>query len=311
MSTEQVSEITEPIDQIELDESVENIDTPIPTSNPEPKPEEIKELIKELELKVNGKVIKEKIDLNDEKRLVKELQMSRAAQEAFQKAAAKEKELSQMNEQLDQFFKLLQENPLSILLNPELGLNAEEIANKILDKKIEEESKSPEQKKLEEAMAKLERYEKEKQEAEQAAEKARMDKLAAEVEAEIESSINNAIDKGDLPKSPYILSKFGQLMEIALDNGIDVNAEELIPIVKNSYMKDMREMLGKLPDDLIEEMVTPERVKNIRTKRLSALKEANKKAEKPKIEDLGAEKQTESSKTRKKDPNFWKKLGTF
>mgnify|MGYP000730495121 CR=1 FL=1 len=138
------ADVIDPIETEVLDES--SLETP------ESKPEMTKaeqKAIKEYLLKVNGKEIKTQIDLNDDERIKKALQLEAASQEAFQRAAAKDKELLQMNNQLDQFFKLLQENPLSILMNPELGLNAEEIANKILDKRIEEEMKSPEQKEIE------------------------------------------------------------------------------------------------------------------------------------------------------------------
>lgn len=300
--------ITSDVDPIELEEAGNPATPPIVTPQEQ---KAIEKLERSYKLKVNGKEIDEKIDLNDEAELVKRLQLAKASGEAFQRAAKSDKELAQMNQQLDQFFKLLQENPLQILMNPELGLNAEEIANKILDKRIEEEMKSPEQKELEEAKAKIEKYEKARKDAESKAEALRMEKLAAEVETEIETSINSAIDKGDLPKSPYILAKFGQLMEVALDNGIDLSAEDLIPIVKNAYKRDMREMSEKMSDDELEEMMTPERIKNIRTKRIAAVRAANAKVNTPKIEDTGTVKPSDSQGNKKKDPNFWKKFGQF
>lgn len=266
--------------------------------------------IKELKLKVNGKEIVEKIDLNDEARLIKALQMEKSATEAFQKASAKEKELAAMNQQLDQFFELLKSNPLQVLMNPELGLNAEELANKILDMKIDEEMKSPEQKALEEAKAKLAEYEKKEAEAKAEAEALRLEKLQNEIASEINGAITKAIDSGDLPKSPYIINKFGQLMDAALQYGVDVNAEELIPIVKSAYMRDMKEMIGKLPDEVIEDMITPDRVKGIRNKRIQAVREANAKASQSvKVEDT-ASTATKNEASKKKE-NFFKKLGDW
>jgi hypothetical protein len=270
---------------------------------------QIEKLEREFKLKVNGKEVVEKIDLNDEQRIVKALQMEKAAQEAFQRAAAKEKELSNMNSQLDQFFKLLQENPLQVLLNPELGLNAEEIANKILDMKIEEELKSPEQKALEEAKAKLAEYEHKEKSAREEAEKLRAEKLQEDFEREITTSITSAIEKGDLPASPYIVAKFGQLLEAAIDRNIEIKPDDLIPLVKSAYMRDMRDMIGKLPDEIIEDMVTPDRIKGIRNKRIQAVKQTNAKvASTPKVEDTGV---SPVKSDPKKKENFFKKLGDW
>ena len=289
-------------------ESAESNTTPIIEQKQEIE-KQIEKLEREFKLKVNGKEIVEKIDLNDEQRIVKALQMEKAAQEAFQRAAAKEKELTNMNSQLDEFFKLLQENPLQVLLNPELGLNAEEIANKILDMKIEEELKSPEQKALEEAKAKLAEYEHKEKAAREEAEKLRNEKLQEDFEREITTSITSAIEKGDLPASPYIVAKFGQLLEAAIDRNIEIKPDDLIPLVKTAYMRDMRDMIGKLPDEVIEEMITPDRIKGIRNKRIQAVKQTNAKvAATPKIEDTGT---TAVKPESKKKENFFKKLGDW
>ncbi len=269
----------------------------------------VDEYIKSFKLKVNGKEIEEKIDLRDEARLIKALQLEKASQEAFQRASSKEKELAAMNQQLDQFFELLKSNPMAILMNPELGINAEELASKILDARIEEESKTPEQKELEAAKKKLEEYERKQKEAAEEADRLRLEKLQNDYEQEIETSINGAIDKGELPNSPYIVAKFGQLMEAALEYDVDVSAEELIPIVKEAYMRDVKEMLGKLPDNIVEEIVSPDRMKSIRTKRIQEVKKTAAKVAQPKIEEVASKVKQETEK--KRDPNFWKKFGDW
>lgn len=271
----------------------------------------VQQMIKELKLKVNGKEIVEKIDLNDEARLIKALQMEKASQEAFQRAAAKEKEIASINTQLDQFFELLRTDPLKVLMNPELGLNAEELANKILDIKIEEELKTPEQKALEEAKAKLAEYEEKEKKSREEAEQLRHEKLSAQYEKEFSDSITNAISKGELPASPYIVAKFGQLMEIALKQKLDVSADDLIPIIKETYIRDMKDMLGKLPDEAVEDLISPDRVKAMRNKRIQAVREANAKAaSSPKIEETSRQPSKEDNKPKKKG-DFWKQLGQF
>jgi len=299
--------------EAESTSDAENSNTTNPESQATTKSElqkQVEKLEKEFRLKVNGKEVVEKIDLNDEQRIIKALQMEKAAQEAFQKASAREKELAAMNQQLDQFFELLKTKPLEVLMNPELGLNAEELANKILDMKIEDEMKDPKDKELEAAKAKLAEFEKKEREAKEEAEKLRLEKLQSEYEKEVSESINAAIEEGELPESPYILSKFAYLLDVAIERKLDVNPKDLIPIVKEAYLKDMRGMIGKLPDEIVEEIVNPDRIRNIRNKRIQAVKQTNAKlSNQIKVEDTA--KPIENTGKNNKRENFWKKMGEW
>jgi hypothetical protein len=246
--------------------------------------EKINEL--EMELKVNGKVIKEKVNLNDKVRLQKAFQMEKAAQEAMAKSASSQKQIAQMEQEMDQFLQMLKNDPMKILSNPALGLKLEDMADKILAQKIEEASKSPETIELEKARAKLEEYEKKIHEEKLARETAERQKLEADAEAHIQGEIMEAIESGSLPKSPYIINKMAQLASIAFDNNIDVNMKDLAPIVKRMYSRDMKDMAEKMSDDEIEEIITSDRVKSIRNKRIQAARGKMQSA--TKIVDTGS-----------------------
>lgn len=249
-------------------------------------PEQLQELIREMELKVNGKVIKEKVNLNDHARVQKAFQMEKAANDAFQKAANSQKEIEKMNQEMDQFLQMLKNDPMKILSNPALGLKLEDMADKILAQKIEEASKSPETLELEKARAKLEEYEKKINEEKTARETAERQKLEADAEAHIQGEIMEAIDAGTLPKSPYIINKMAQLASIAFDNGVDISMKDLAPIVKKMYQRDMKEMMGGMKDDEIEELVSQDRIKAIRNARIQAAR--GKMAQATKVVDTGA-----------------------
>lgn len=249
-------------------------------------PEQLQELIREMELKVNGKVIKEKVNLNDHARVQKAFQMEKAANDAFQKAANSQKEIEKMNQEMDQFLQMLKNDPMKILSNPALGLKLEDMADKILAQKIEEASKSPETLELEKARAKLEEYEKRINEEKTARETAERQKLEADAEAHIQGEIMEAIDAGTLPKSPYIINKMAQLASIAFDNGVDISMKDLAPIVKKMYQRDMKEMMGGMKDDEIEELVSQDRIKAIRNARIQAAR--GKMAQATKVVDTGA-----------------------
>jgi hypothetical protein len=124
-------------DEMQAFEQESIIETP--QTQEEPTKEEVQAMLREYKIKVNGKETIEKIDLNDEARIIKALQLEKLSTQNSQKAAEKEKELAAYNKQLDDFFALLKNDPLSILLNPDLGIDAEHLASKILDMKLEEE----------------------------------------------------------------------------------------------------------------------------------------------------------------------------
>lgn len=268
-------------------------------------PEKLAELIEEFELKVNGKTVKEKINMNDKSRIQKALQMEKAAQESFQKAANSQKQIAQMESEMDQFLQLLKSDPMKILSNPALGLKLEDMADKILAQKIEEHSKSPEQKELEIARAKLEQYEKDIKEAKDARETAERRQLEADAETQIQGEIMEAIDSGSLPKSPYIINKMAQLASIAFENGVDVSMKDLAPIVKKMYLRDAKEMLGLMADTDVEELVSPERIKTMRNTRIQAAR--GKIAAASKIVDVGSKpaKKTETPTVRRRLDSDW------
>lgn len=250
----------------------------------------LEEKLEEFELKVNGKVIKEKVNVNDKARLQKAFQMEKAAQEAMAKSASSQKQIQQMEAEMDQFLQMLKNDPMKILSNPALGLKLEDMADKILAQKIEEASKSPEQIELEKARAKLEEYEKKINDEKVAREKAETERLQSEAEAHIQGEIMEAIESGSLPKSPYIINKMAQLASIAFENGVDVSMQDLAPIVNKMYKRDMREMMGSMKDDEIEELVSPDRIKAIRNARIQAAR--GKVAAATKIVDTGSKPQT-------------------
>jgi hypothetical protein len=282
----------EEVAEFDADNSAESSETEAGLSSPEQ--HALEEKIEELELKVNGKTIKERVNLNDKVRLQKAFQMEKAAQEAFQKAAASQKQIAQMEQELDSFLQMLKNDPLKILSNPELGIKLEDLADKVLAQKIEEASKSPVQVELEKATAKLEEYEKkikEEQDAKMSSERQRMEQ---EAEQHVQTEIMEAIDSGSLPKSPYIINKMAQLASIAFDNGIDVDFKDLVPVVKKMYTRDVKEMMGLLGDDDVEELVSADRIKAIRNKRIQTAR--SKVSNATKIVDTGAKVAPKSEK---------------
>lgn len=269
---------------IESDESISQELAQDPT----PEAIEAAEEFKDFLLKVNGKEVTERINMKDMGRIQKALQMEKAAGEAFQSKATYEKQLKEYETNIEALFKKLAENPEEILNNPDLGLSREQrkkLAEKILNDELDLQAKSPEQLKLEAAEAQLEELLKEKKEAEKAKQDTEFDRLKNEAAIQIEQEIMEAIDSGDLPKSNYITKKMADLAHIAFSHGIDINMKDLIPLVKKQYVEDMRDMLGKMPDEIVEELISRDRVKKIRNTYLSSIKK--QQVQQVKVQDSG------------------------
>jgi hypothetical protein len=278
------------------------------------KPEEMTdEQWEEFNLKVNGKEVKEKINLRDKDRIAKALQMEKAANQAFQERAITAKQLQEIQQDVTEFLEQFSSNPLSIIMSPEFNLSKEQkrsLAEAILREDLENSQKTPEQLALEETKKKYEELLAEKEELEEQRreeERARLEQAAA---VELENEIVQAIEIGSLPRSTYISKKLADLAYIAYSNGIDLPISEIIPFVKQQYKKDIAEMLGILSDDEVESLVSKDRIRNIRNKQIQSVKPKEGAPKNPlKTQDTGSssKKQSEPQKIKAKD--FFKNLG--
>ena len=278
-----------------------------------PESQELKEELEEFVLKVNGKEVREKINLRDKERITKALQMERVATQAFQERAITAKQLQEVQADVQEFLQQFTENPMSIVMNPEFNLSKEQkrqLAEAILREDLEESQKTPEQleyeatkRKYEELLAEKEALEEQRRSDEQA-------RLEQEEAIELENEIVQAIEIGSLPRSQYISKKLADLAYIAYSNGIDLTIQDLIPFVKQQYKRDIAEMMGVLDDDEVEMLVSKERIRAIRNKQIQSVKPKDGAPKAPlKTQDTGTsnKKQEEPQKIKAKD--FFKNLG--
>jgi hypothetical protein len=261
----------------------------------------------EFNLKVNGKEIKEKVNLRDKDRITKALQMEKAAQQAFQERAITSKQLQEIQQDVTEFLQQFSENPLSIVMNPEFNLSKEakrQLAEAILREDLEQSQKTPEQLEYEETKKKYEQLLAEKEQLELQRREQEQARLEQEAAIELENEIVQAIEVGQLPKSTYISKKLADLAYIAYSNGIDLSMQDLIPFVKQQYKKDIAEMLGILTDEEVEMLVSKDRIRSIRNKQIQAVKPKDNAPKAPlKTQDTGtsSKKSDEPSKIKAKD----------
>jgi len=262
----------------------------------------------EFNLKVNGKEIKEKINLRDKDRITKALQMEKAAQQAFQERAITARQLQEIQDDVNEFISQFAQDPLSIIMNKEFNFSKEQkrqLAEAILREDLEESQKTPEQLEYEQTKRKYEELLAEKQALEEERRAQEQEYLEQQAAVELENEISFAIESGNLPKSKYMTKKLADLAYIAYSNGIDISMEDLVPFVKDQYKKDMSEMLGVLSDDEVEFLVSKERIRQIRNKQIQSVKPKDNAPKNPlKTQDTGTssdKKEQEGKKIKAKD----------
>lgn len=266
---------------------------------------EAKELKKKLQLKIDGEVIEEELDFNDDEGLKKHLQKSKA----FDKRV---KEFTGFKSQVDQFFAQLQQDPEAVL--EQLGFNVDDLATKRLQKKVEEMQKSPEQLEKEKMAKELEKLRKEKEELAKKQQEAEMEALRNKQAAEIETSIASALEKSKskLPQdNPKVYAMIAQNMLMAIENGFEqVTVDDVIPVVERQWREELGSYFNSMNEDVMEEIIGKQNLERLRKKRLAKRPKAQEVAPISKqIVDTGSSKtKEEAPKPKMTMREFFKKI---
>jgi hypothetical protein len=239
-------------------------------------------LRKKYSLKVNNKIRDIELDLSNDAEIQKYLQKALAADEKFQEAANIKKGFAALIEQI-------KTNPLAILTHPDIGVDVKALATQVLAKEMEELEKSPEQKRIEELERKLrekEEYEKRLEEEKRQAELARLEEEAI---AELDMQITQALEKSELPKSPYVVKRIADTMYNAMRLGYtDVTVEQILPYVEEQITSELQALFDAAPDQtakkLIEKFVGKKNLDRVRKASLSKPKPTSIKS----VQDTGA-----------------------
>lgn len=231
-----------------------------------------KKMIKTLKLKVDGKEYDEELpfEIEDDPKKIewmqKHLQLSKVAGKRMQEKAETEAEIRD-------FIEALKNNPEEVLSNPHINLDLKKFATQIIERELENEKKSPEQLKLEKAEAELRKLKDEQTKEKEAREKARREQINQEAVERYDMLLDQALEKNkDIPKSAWSIKRISDYMIIALQNGIDITPEEVIPLVREDRKKELSDMFAASNDDLIEELVGKERLNGMRKKKVADAK---------------------------------------
>ena len=234
---------------------------------------EIKYLNK-LKLKVDGQDYDEELpfELPDDPEVIaymtKQLQMSKMAQKRAQS-------YSQLENNVNTFIEELQRNPRKTLSDPRFGIDLKKIAAEMIEEEINNSKKSPEQLKSEQLEAELKEFKEQRDKDKKSSEEREFERLQQQEAERYDVSMSRALEKSDLPKSPYVVKKMADYMLLGLQNGIDVSPEEVLPLVREEIMEDIKSMFAVMPEDVIEGIIGKDTIKKIRAKNVANAKKAS------------------------------------
>ena len=242
--------------------------------------------LKSLKIKVDGQEFEERLpfEIDDTKEareyMAKQLQMSKVAQKRMGEKA-------QLEGEVRQFLDLLKKDPKKLLSDPTYGVDLKKLAAQMIEEEIANAAKSPEQ-------LEKERYQKELAELKEqrAKEKEEYEKREFERVQQLEyerydSLMTQALEKSDLPKSPYVVKKMADYMLMGLQEGMDISPEDVLPLVRDEILEDIRQMAQSMPLETIEKLFGGDVLSKIRKKNVAKAK-ASPQTAKGKLPDVGA-----------------------
>ena len=257
--------------------------------------------LKKLGLKFNGR--EEDIELPFEIEeshadwMKKQLQMAKLG-------STKAQEYNQLEKEITAFLQELKTNPRKALANPAIGIDIKQLAAEILEEEILNAQKSPEQLEKERLEAELKAEREERAREKKQRQEEEYNRL---VEAEYErydTQISAALQKSDLPKSPYVVNKITDYMIMALQNGRDLPVDSIVELAREEILDDIKQMFGVMPAETIEAILGQENLTKLRKSRVSKAKAVPPTPIKSAVKDVAAavnKKTTESEKQSFKD----------
>ena len=213
-----------------------------------------KKRIKQLKLKVDGKEYNENLPFEideDEKTieyLTKQLQMAKMGQ-------TRASEKAQLEKEVNAFIKALKENPRELLSDPNLGIDLKALAAGIIEEDIANSKKSPEQVEREKLEKELKRLQDERSKEKEEFEQREFERLQQQEFERYDVLMTQALEKADVPKTPYVIKKMADYMLLGLQNNLDLTPEDVVPLVREEMHNDLKEMFSVMPDEVLEQIV--------------------------------------------------------
>lgn len=228
-----------------------------------------KKLLKKLKLKFNGREVEEDLpfEIPEEhaEYMTRQLQMARLSQH-------KSQEFSQLEREVGAFLQELKANPRKALANPSIGIDVKKLAAEILEDEIAQSQKTPEQIEKEALEAELQALKSEREKEKEELQRQELERLTEREFERYDNLMSTALETSNLPKSPYVVKKMTEYMIQAVENNIDIEPKDVIPLIQEEMHGDVRELLRALPPEMVEKLLGEEIITSLRKNRVAASK---------------------------------------
>lgn len=248
---------------------------------------------KKLKLKIDGREVEEEVNLDDDEYLTRQIQLAKAAQKRMG-------EYTDLEKKVRSFIEELKKNPKKVLSDPNIGIDIKKLAASVIEEEIENSKKSPEQLEKEKLQQKLQDLEEERKRERDDFQKREFERLQTQAYERYDMQVSKALEGSDLPKSPYVIKKMADYMLLGLQQGLDVSADDVLPLVRDEMTNDLKEMFAVMPEEVIEKIVGKDVLSRIRKKNVAKAKAAPQ----TKAPETAAANQTQSKPKTEKKQSF-------
>jgi hypothetical protein len=219
---------------------------------------------KETELDISG------IEFKDpalESKLKMLVQKGLGADEKFERSSKVEK-------MMEQFVYLLKNDPVKALTHPMFGHDMRKLSEEYLVKQLELEQMDPRDRKVKEYEERMKQIEEERQLKEAEESRLKNEKLREHYSKEYSNDILSTLKNSGLPQSPMTVKRMAHYMHQGLQQGVELKAADVIDIVRQDYMNDIKSLMGGLDEDNLLNLLGEDistKVNNARMKKLKGV----------------------------------------
>lgn len=150
---------------------------------------------------------------------------------------------------------------------------------------------------------------KQHEEEKTAREKAEFSRAQEAAAVQYDRDISDAIETAGLPKTARTVKYMAEAMMFCLQNGLDLNARDLVPYIKKQTLGDFREMISSLPDEEFEDWLGKDQISRIRKRSLQKIKQVSESPSKVQATAAANKAKTEKPREKVHFKDFFKKLG--
>lgn len=222
---------------------------------------------KSYELKVNNQIRKMELDLDNDQEITKHLSKAAAFDSKAQEAAELRKQIDSIADYLNT---AKGDKATMRQLIRELGGDERELAQMIMEEQLEQAKKSPEQLEHEKVLQELEKERKRAKSLEDEKQSIEMQRLLEAEQSKIDTEMTEVLESAGVPKNAYFVKRLADYALIAAREGVDVPMKDLVPLVMKEVKEDLRQLMDLSKDEFVEDLLSKDRIANIRKKHLAA-----------------------------------------